>query len=123
MFFETIALLGFVGLLALFILKIYNISQGGTFYKPTFIGIGLILAALFWLFFFIYFSGQINLVETAVTPRGTYTVTTNMYETLTLLLSVVNFIFLINAFLSVIEFFVTISPFKKNRMRRDDDRR
>lgn len=101
------AAVGFIalfGLIALMLLKAFNVMKQGKTYSAYFIFIGFALAWIFWLLFFMCMGATFLVEETITTPGGeTYTVEDNSYTTYSMFLSLNNLFIGLTSLLTFLE--------------------
>lgn len=108
----TIALISLFGLIALFLVKLYNAANRGETYSPIFSFIGFILAWVFWLLFFISLSATFINEETIVTPDSqTYTISDNDYASYNMFLGLNNLLAWLCSILTVLEVIFLFNKF------------
>lgn len=111
--FEAIAFICLLGILAILLAKIYNISLLGKFYNFSIIFIGLVVSLFCWVFYFIILSGSIMQETTIAGATETFTLATTDFYYLSMLMPVANFLLILVGMLTVVEVLTLYTQLKK----------
>ena len=102
----TVALISIAGLVILAFVKAYNIHatlNKKPLYPGIFVYLGLALALLFWVFYFLSLAGTLQYSETITSGADVYTIATTTYVSLNFYFPAVNFLLLIALLMTIIE--------------------
>lgn len=116
---ETIiALISLFGLFAVLVAKIINLSKNGKFYGSELIIIGLILSLFCWGMYFMTANYSMDLTQTVTTGADVSTIENNDYVILFGFLPIVNFLFTLCGFFTVME--IILKGFNWKQSKRID---
>jgi len=108
----TLALASLFVLIALFVVKMYAVSQKGSLYPPIGIFIGFAVGWLFWLLLLMSLSATFLIAEEIETPSGDiYTISSNDYESFSLYLNFSNLLIGLISIFTVVETFFIMEIF------------
>lgn len=100
---EYLGIISFLGLLIIFLAKLYNLVNLGQFYSSSFVLIGAVLALIFWYIFFASFTSMIGAETVIDSGTTTFTVTDNYYLVYLKMQYLVNILMYVSILFSIFE--------------------